>query len=638
MNKLRRIIALVMCLIMSLTTYAYANESQINDYEGHWAQETIEKWINSGKVSGYPDGSYKPDNRVTRAEFVKMVNGIIDFSKLSEVKYNDVTSNDWYYDYIGVAQNLGYISGYSETKFGPNDYITREQAASIISRIQYLTDNLDGVENFKDNDKISDWAIKSVGAAAEAGFIKGYPDGNFKPSGTLSRAEALTMIDNVLVNANNVVVYNDGSKINDTVIEGDLIIAKTVGEGDIYLNNIEVKGNIYVYGGGINSVYFNKVKISNIIVEKDKVRLVIGEGTSVQEIEVADETILVNENGTVSKVTLNGNKEVTLTGNFDEVTVKGDTKVVLKDTVITNMVVEKPIIIQGNGKITTLEAKVNGITFESKVKIESTVKGEGVTEAPKPVVTPPTGGDGGTTPIDPGANVNHKLMVSAIVKRTDFETEEVTTISKTYHSFNEYVGTTKLSDALGKEINYVIERLEAGDLLFIERVETILERINAKLDDTQLVEIYDKEEIYQFDGRNKDINWEFLSSYLEGSSAVLPEELTTKNGDFTIEDVISILKLYNVSTIEVDLVKISSNLFEEEDTISFVPYNWPDEGEIFHLFLNNYYKDLTNEVLKNIFSNDPIYLLGEHSFGWTEEYEGYEYEFELVFEAEILED
>ena len=140
---------------MAMGSFAFAQEAQLiseeaKDYVGHWAEAAIEKWINSGKVAGYPDGSYKPDNNVTRAEFVKMVNGIINYDGKADIKFKDINSTDWFYVYVRVAQAIGYISGYSPNEFGPNDYITREQAASILSRIQYLNNNAAGIEKFND--------------------------------------------------------------------------------------------------------------------------------------------------------------------------------------------------------------------------------------------------------------------------------------------------------------------------------------------------------------------------------------------------------------------------------------------------------------------------------------------------------
>jgi hypothetical protein len=382
---------------MAMGSFAYALEAQLvsataKDYEGHWAQVTIQKWMDEGRVAGYPDGSYKPDSNVTRAEFVKLVNGIIDFNKKADVKYKDVPSTEWYYDYVSVAQEVGYISGYSADLFGPNDYITREQAASILSRIQYLSSNEAGAAKYDDNSKISSWAKGGVGAASEAGFISGYNDGSFKPLNNLTRAEALTMIDNVLVNSKNYVIYNNGTELKDFVVDGDLIIAKTVGDGDVHLTNVEVKGNIYVYGGGLNSLYFNNLKVAKIVVEKDKVRLVLGEGTNVQEIEVSSQAVLENSDGTIAKVTLTGDNAVTLTGEFDDVTVIGNSDIVLKDATVKTLVAENPIVIKGTGTIATLNANADGITFESEVEIKKSVTGEGVTEAPAPVSS---GGGGG---------------------------------------------------------------------------------------------------------------------------------------------------------------------------------------------------------------------------------------------------
>lgn len=429
MKNIMKVTALVMCLILSLGSLVYAQEPVLisapidKDYEGHWAQATIEKWLNAGKVSGYPDGSYRPDEYVTRAEFVRMVNGIIDYNEKTGITYKDVTANDWFYDYISVAQNLGYISGYSAEGFGPNDNITREQAASIAARIQYLADNSAGIEKYTDKDEISEWAKEALGAASNAGFIGGYEDGSLRPLNFLTRAEALTMLDNILVNAKNIIVYNDKTELKDTVIEGDLIISHTVGEGDVHLTNVEVKGEIKVFGGGMNSIYFNNVKVAKIIVEKDKVRLVFDEGSGVEEIEVASEIVLENEDGTIAKITVTDDNKITLKGNFDEVTITGDANLVLDDAVITKLVVTQPIVLQGTGTIKALQANADGIKFEADVKIEKTELGENVTEEPEKIVEDVGGGGspGGGPPSGDPTPTSYKISVSAVIDGTTYD-------------------------------------------------------------------------------------------------------------------------------------------------------------------------------------------------------------------------
>lgn len=534
MRRLKKTLALILCFVMALGSFAYAEDIQpvtisIKDYEGHWAQTVIEKWLESGKISGYPDGSYKPDNNITRAEFVRMVNGIIDFDKKGEITYKDVSSSDWYYEYISVAQEVGYISGYSAEKFGPNDYITREQAATILARVQYLAGSADGVEKFSDKDKISAWAVESVGASAEAGFIGGYPDGSFKPLNNLTRAEALTMIDNVLVNGKNLVVYNDGTELKDLVVDGDLIIAKTVGDGNVYVTDVEVKGNLYVYGGGANSVYLNGVKVSKVVVDKDKIRLVLGEGTNVQEIEVAAETVLENKDGTVAKVTITGDNKITLSGNFDEVVVSGNGNIVLKDAVITKLVVNKPIVILGTGTIKTLVANADGIKFDSAVKIDKTELGEGVTEEPKRESSGGGGGGGGGYTPGPDPNAEHNVILSGdLIFKVSKNNKEKLDLSNENIENIKLQASYKKSDILSDVIKSEIDSLFEKDNLAIvnsNEFKTLIAPMFEKVSDPEkLYDVLDK--IYRIDITTIKYNGEVIfdenGEIIEGK---LPEDL-----------------------------------------------------------------------------------------------------------------
>ncbi len=366
MKNIMKVIALVMCLILSLGSIVYAQEPVListpmeNDYEGHWAQATIEKWLNAGKISGDPDGSYRPDDYVTRAEFVRMANSIIDYNEKADITYKDIKANDWFYDFIRVAQKLGYISGYSSEAFGPNDNITREQAASIAARIQYLDDYETGLENYTDMNKISEWAKGALGAASNAGFIKGYEDGSVKPLNFLTRAEALTMLDNILVNAKNVIIYKGDMELKDIVIEGDLIIARTAGTGWVKLTNAVINGRIRIFGG-----------------------------------------------------------QVTFSGKYKSVIASGDSDLNFDDGEIEDLTVNEPIVLRGKGKIKSLRANANGIKYEKEIKIEKIILGSGVTEEPAPLeeevpIIGGGGGGGGGGPVVPTTkNPNIQIRISS---------------------------------------------------------------------------------------------------------------------------------------------------------------------------------------------------------------------------------
>ena len=110
--------------------------------------------------------------------------------------FTDTTSH-WAKDSLSTAAAHRIISGYDENTFGPDNLITREQAAVIIARAAQLAE-VTGWLDFTDSQAISAWAKPRVAAAVKAGFISGYPDGSFKPQGDTTRAEAAVIISKLL--------------------------------------------------------------------------------------------------------------------------------------------------------------------------------------------------------------------------------------------------------------------------------------------------------------------------------------------------------------------------------------------------------------------------------------------------------
>lgn len=563
MNNIKKVIAIILCLVMAVGSFsmAFADTSESNDFEGHWAQATIQKWIDESKISGYPDGSFKPDANITRAEFVKLVNGLIDYDKKGEIAFNDVKTGDWFYDVVSIAQEIGYISGYSDKQFGPNDNITREQAAAILSRIQYLGENAGAAKEFSDNSKISVWALGSVGAASEAGFVKGYNDESFKPLNNLTRAEAVTMLDNVLVNAKNKVITKAGSELSNYVVEGDLIIAKTVGDGDVHLNNVEVKGSLYVYGGGTNSLYFNNLKVAKIIVEKDKVRLVLADGTTVGEILANSEAKLENIGGTVAKVTINSDGKVTLSGNFDDVAVESSADIVLNNAVIKNLTVDKAINILGTGTIAVLKANADGIQFDSTTKITKTVVGENVTKEPATIPSGGSGGSGGSTGGDGDSTKSYGIAINVAAVNGGLKSEVTFTTE-------EYTDTSIISDFLASQIGDVLTENTTTIDKYLEIVENRLKGVT--------VGGYS---LYNLDGSLNEIAWDKAVGYLadtaiESGVSDLEDELSDGVVTTDLKKVLALYDVYksgttlNTALLQSDLTALTTILASKEITYS----------------------------------------------------------------------
>ena len=171
---------------------------EFNDTQGHWAEKTINLFVEKGFINGYDDKTFKPDNSMTRAEFVKVVNNVFGYNQMGTEQFDDVNESDWFYSDICIGINMGYIKGKSKDKFAPNDSITRQEVAMILTNIMDNKDNnLDKLSLFKDGHQTDEWAKPSVEGAIESGYLNGYEDQTIRANGNITRAEAISMLSRV---------------------------------------------------------------------------------------------------------------------------------------------------------------------------------------------------------------------------------------------------------------------------------------------------------------------------------------------------------------------------------------------------------------------------------------------------------
>ncbi len=164
----------------------------LSDIKGHWAEKTITELVATEAIAGYPDGTFKPDQGISRAEFATIVVKAFQLPEKNGKVFED-TANHWAQNFIATAAANGIVSGYGDTTFGPNDPITREQMAVMIVKAVKLLEVYEG-KTFVDTDKISDWAKNAVVTASGKNIISGYPDNTFRPQNNATRAEAATVI------------------------------------------------------------------------------------------------------------------------------------------------------------------------------------------------------------------------------------------------------------------------------------------------------------------------------------------------------------------------------------------------------------------------------------------------------------
>lgn len=140
-------------------------------------------------LSGYANGTFEPDRNMTRAEVTTMFARLLTEKMAADQTYSntfsDVAKSHWAANYIGYMQQFGIITGYADGSFRPDASVTRAEFAAIASRFEKLTE---GTKSFSDVPS-SHWAAKYINFAATRGWVNGYADGTFRPNNSITRAE-----------------------------------------------------------------------------------------------------------------------------------------------------------------------------------------------------------------------------------------------------------------------------------------------------------------------------------------------------------------------------------------------------------------------------------------------------------------
>ena len=167
---------------------------------GDWFYDNVMDAAENGYVSGMGDGTYDPTGATTRAQFAAMIANAMGYESKPDTKsmFPDVPDSYWGVEAINFCAENGIISGYEDGTFQPEKAITRQEAAAILNNAFELAEKYGiSTEKFPDNGVIADWAGDHVYAAKAAGLMKGDADtGNFRPTSTITRAEAASIFMN----------------------------------------------------------------------------------------------------------------------------------------------------------------------------------------------------------------------------------------------------------------------------------------------------------------------------------------------------------------------------------------------------------------------------------------------------------
>lgn len=146
-------------------------------------------------MRGYPDGTFRPDASMTRGEMASMLRRLVDAEALSlKTPFKDVGEDAWYAEDIALLVERKVVSGYPDGSFRPDEEITRAEFAQILANLKHLEEKKDT----RFTDLAGNWAKEAIAAVEEKGWVRGYPDETFRPRGAVTRAEAVAIVNRML--------------------------------------------------------------------------------------------------------------------------------------------------------------------------------------------------------------------------------------------------------------------------------------------------------------------------------------------------------------------------------------------------------------------------------------------------------
>lgn len=266
MNRIRRLAALLLTLSFLLSMLpgaTLAASPSFGDTEGHWAESAVARWAEYGVLTGGEDGNFAPDRQITRGEMAKIVAVMLGYETKAENIFTDLDETAWYAPYILMCLHMGVMTGDGAGHVRPNDPITRQEACKMLVVALGLTPEAGAAADFADSAEIADWAAPYVCALRKAGYIQGVGDGRFAPTAPITRASAVTILDNAVAGYitqpgvysetyNGIVIVTCGGvTFKDAKVEGNLIAAQGLSKGDVTLENTTVTGTVVAPEGTV---------------------------------------------------------------------------------------------------------------------------------------------------------------------------------------------------------------------------------------------------------------------------------------------------------------------------------------------------------------------------------------------------
>lgn len=249
---------------ISVSVNNYKPSAYFNDIGGHWAQTYIEKWAANGIFGGMGDGSFKPNNTLTRAQFASVLTQLFDLQMVTENNPkgykvpSDVTASSWARDAIARCLDNG-VMNLRNGSFAPEQPITREEVFFALGTAMNINDvRTNGSSNlnkFIDGNQVSSAARNTISKMVSLGMINGKGNNKLEPQNYITRGEVSTVLSQS-------VEFRSESSIKNETFDNAVILNVSSKRGDLTVSDVKVNGNLFITGDNIDTIDLESISVS----------------------------------------------------------------------------------------------------------------------------------------------------------------------------------------------------------------------------------------------------------------------------------------------------------------------------------------------------------------------------------------
>ncbi|MBQ7566043.1 MAG: S-layer homology domain-containing protein [Oscillospiraceae bacterium] len=340
---------LAIMLVVSLLAGAVCAAALYSDTEGHWGEAAINRWTEAGIVGGYGDGTFHPDDLLTRAEAAVIFSNLLKMTKKADTsKFTDMNPAYWYVDPIAKCVSYGILQGTSATTMEPYSYLTRAQMIVMTCRALGIEDQATVEKAYEDIGKVPSWAEGSVNAMSNRGYLDS--NGNqLKVEDYILRAAVMQLL------ANSIGAYAD--KPNSTVAAAEkgvtLVVADGVtvtGKGEqltvavpeptdpnakqpvVTASGLTTDDVVVTTGTEVRLTNGTKAGKAHLLTTANGSTVTTEAGSTVQDVVMDADNATVQGTGTVGKAEVNGKNDTVNTKNTTVTTSPSATGTKVNDT------------------------------------------------------------------------------------------------------------------------------------------------------------------------------------------------------------------------------------------------------------------------------------------------------------------